>query len=273
MRLLIRAAVMMAFMLFAWQPSMIQAEDSWRIDRSHSVLEAKQDGLVSATETVRVDFGDNEVATLTKNIPLKYVYQDQTSFARVEVERVQRNQVDEPFEVRTHSNYVELIVGDERLTLKGEQEYQISYHLEGVLRDGDGIDQLVWFAAGGWSVPVVQATASVVLPVNSIGDTDCQVKRGDGEVQDGRCDSVVLADGQSRYVATSEVQAGGALLVSAEYEAGAIPFAQVQPTQLADWVEVYQRPLLFLGVASVVCVLLATGLWWFRRKYRSSASD
>src|SRR5690606_31406243 len=94
-------------------PGNIQAGSAWVVERSHSEIVVTKDGQVEIVETVRVNYGSNEVSGFQRIIPLKYTIDKQVAFAQVEVTNVQRNDVDEPYRVEGDRGELRLLIGDD----------------------------------------------------------------------------------------------------------------------------------------------------------------
>src|SRR5690606_35420673 len=153
---------------FILQPSQISAQGVWSVSRIHSEVVVNKDGQVEVIENIQVNYGENEVAGFTRSLPLKYTVNESVKFASVEIDSVQRNNVDEPFTVYSSNEVTEIAIGDSRLTLSGVQEYKIVYQVAGIIHHKGETDLLYWKTSGGWEHEVEQATATLTLPKDGL---------------------------------------------------------------------------------------------------------
>src|SRR5690606_17668550 len=94
-----------------------------------------------------------------------------------------------------------ITVGDDRLSLKGEQEYTFEYMVLGAVQRNGEVDRLIWQATGGWDVVVDQATATVILSKEGLDQPLCQVFDSEGHIKSDKCQSTYLSKTEGRYTA------------------------------------------------------------------------
>lgn len=239
-------------------PATIQANGAWIIERSHANISVGSDGKVTVHETVRANFQESQKTGITRTIPLRYVDGKQLDFVELEMKKVQRNKVDEPYRMEEVADATTIVVGDERLTLSGAQEYIFEYVLSGAARKSGKNDSMMVQVTGGWETAVQQSTATITLPKGGLLGQACSIFVENGDEDKDGCKSVGMSDSVSRYAATGTIPAYGSMLVRAEFDRGLVPITSIQPPTIRDWLDIYRQPLLIAsGVIAALALLIA----------------
>ena len=254
-----------------YSPLQVEAQTAWSINRVHTIVSVADTGSATITEDIRVDFADSQRTGFTRSIPLQYKQGNKTWFVKVEDVSVQRNKADEPFSVQSLQDVLVVNIGDERLTLKGEQRYTITYQVEGIVQRHTQ-DCIYWSTAGDFDIQVNQSTAELQLPENGLQDASCTILGGNSS-QDHECQAVKLSDKVARYSATKPLNRQQTMAIAAKLSPDSVPLTVVQPPSVADWFIVYRQPLLILGSISALSLLLASGLWLHKRRVDQAAQD
>jgi uncharacterized membrane protein len=157
--------------------SILAASDTgWTITNFHSDIQIHQDTTITVSEKIEVDFNNLQKHGIYRTIPVKY----RTNFGnnlniRLRLLSITDSQ-DQPLQVKTtrEGDNVKFRIGDPDRTITGAQEYRISYLVKQVVTKPTDKAELYWNVTGtDWPVPILQASASVTAPSDSIVDTIC----------------------------------------------------------------------------------------------------
>jgi uncharacterized protein (TIGR04222 family) len=159
------------------------AQDSgWVIERFDVDIAVADDGALTVTEDITVDFGGLERRGIFRMLPVRYEvsgYERQFEMP----DDLDPSQVHRVLEIdglqvsSTAPDDVDLTgpgltgttmtvrIGDEDTYVTGRQDYRISYVVRGALNRFEDVDELQWNATGDeWPVPILRARATVEAP-------------------------------------------------------------------------------------------------------------
>ena len=138
-----------------------------RVLSFHSDIEVRADGALLVTESIRVNARGEQIRRgIYRDFPTRYSGAYGRVLVPLQVLRVMRDGVDEPYRSEKQSNGERLFIGRSNFNLKpGEYEYRITYRTDWQLGYFDTHDELYWNVTGnGWAFPIDEASATVRLP-------------------------------------------------------------------------------------------------------------
>lgn len=175
------------------------ADEGWTITQLAIEYNVAKDGTITATETIRADFG-----SLQKHGIFRYFYErvpcgdpiagaqqplydcpsgynreysyDITSVTRLDGSKWKH-------EVSREAGKVTVKIGDADIFVSGPQDYVISYTLRGALDAYDDHGELYWDASGEWPVPIETFAISVKLPAGAEAYAICYQGYADSDEQ------------------------------------------------------------------------------------------
>jgi uncharacterized membrane protein YgcG len=151
-------------------------DTGWTITSFRSDIIIENDGLLSITETIDVDFFNLEKHGIFREIPVEYDYDgEQNRIYEMDVISVTDAEGDDwPYERSRNGANVQLKIGDPDETISGKQTYVITYELEGVLNAFPDHDELYWNVNGpDWPVPTEGVVATVSSEGGGINQVAC----------------------------------------------------------------------------------------------------
>ncbi|MFA5003872.1 MAG: DUF2207 domain-containing protein [Candidatus Saccharimonadales bacterium] len=210
-------------------------------------------GALAIHEQISVNFRDNNHGIL-RALPERYNGMPQ----HIVVEKVLMNGHAEPYTTYGSNGNLVLKIGDKNVTVTGDQNYEIDYRVENVMRFLGGTDELDWNVNGTqWQQPFTQVTARLHVPASlaqQLSGEACYV----GQYGSTLSDCTVAKQGDAIVFTTSRsLQAGETLTFKANVPAGYF----VKPTfkdKLAD----YARPILELTALPLIVFALAYAYWF-----------
>jgi hypothetical protein len=132
-----------------------------------SRITVNDDGTMRVRETIAVQVtGDAIHHGITRDFPTLYTVRGFHSSVGFEIESVQRDGTDEPYQTEDLTNGVRVRVGRADYELPpGRYTYGLTYRTSRQLGFLADHDELYWNVTGtGWAFPIELATATVVLP-------------------------------------------------------------------------------------------------------------
>lgn len=139
-----------------------------RIVAFHSNIGIAVDGTMTVTEIIRVRAEGNNIRRgIYREFPTSYRDRLGNRYnVRFRVTGLTRNGQPEPWESHARGNGVRIDFGDDSfLPVPAEHEYALTYETSRQLGFFDDHDELYWNVTGvGWSFPIDQASATVLLP-------------------------------------------------------------------------------------------------------------
>ncbi len=146
---------------------------AWNIDRYENDVMVNENGITAITETIHVDFKNEQRHGIFRDIPLKTKDQSGQSFKmHLHILDV----ADEtgkpwPYVVFSVDGLIRIRVGDPNMTLSGRQTYRITYNVEkGALRFYSDHDEFYWNLIGtAWDVDIKESENRIMIPIKASG--------------------------------------------------------------------------------------------------------
>ncbi len=130
-------------------------------------LTVNADGSLVVLEAIGYDFGPNERHGITRTIPTRVPYDDDSDrvYELSEVAVLSPTGAPDDVERSTSGGTTTLRIGDPDRTVSGLQDYRITYTVAGALNAFPDHAELYWNAIGAeWDVPIGSASVTVVTP-------------------------------------------------------------------------------------------------------------
>jgi uncharacterized membrane protein YgcG len=156
-------------------PALGGTEEGWVIRSFDAQYEIKPGGTVVATEDLRVDFGALERHGIFRDIPVEYVYNEESN-RRIDITDLSVTDGSDPvrFELIDGGPNLRIKIGDPDTFVSGEQRYVIHFTFNDGLNPFDDHDELFWNVTGNdWAVPIERASAEVTVPRAGIERITC----------------------------------------------------------------------------------------------------
>ena len=246
------------------QPAMAQAEE-WVINQFQSDITIQSTGIVLVEETIAVDFRV-EKHGIFRHLPYIYQGSEGEYYTKIDNVTVKRNNQDEPFAISNINGDLEIKIGDANKLISGQQSYQITYHVAGVLQAWPEYDELYWNITGNqWDVPIQTASAVFHLPQNGIIQHSCYVgPPGSSET----CPTEIVNDREVHFTADRTLPAGQGMTIAIGYTKDMVPILKVdKPLSIGEqlWLDAKQPLNILLAAGSLLLgISLPWWLWWKR---------
>lgn len=224
-----RIVFFLFFFLFFLFPQRTFAED-FTIDLFNSEITIQDNGTVGVSESVDVDFADNQKHGIYRDTPYAYKLEDGSYYTDVDVTSVKRNNREEPFEITTNDNNVRIRIGDPNKTISGRQSYTIIYTVKGVLRSYEDFpsDEFYWNVTGNeWETSIRRATARVTLAKPGLERIDCYQGLAESSTP---CIGNVINENVAEFSSDTLSPHEGMTIV-AGYKKGLFPILTVAPPE------------------------------------------
>lgn len=250
-------------LVFFFSSTTIYAQEDWVIDNFQSNINILEDGKISVTENIDVDFGSLEKHGIYRDIPYVYTQEGGKKFyTEVEISTVSSNGSSTPFEKSKTGGYIRLKIGDPDKTLSGKNAYIITYQVAGILRSFEEYDELFWNVIGSsWPVPVKQASVIINLPSGKISQITCfEGVKGSKKT----CLSNLVNDTSASFKTRGGLGVEEDLTVVVGYTKGLVPIIKIEPPRT-----VFSDILTLPSIASFLITLIISGgaafmLWWWQ---------
>jgi len=131
------------------------------------VVHVNTDASVDVDEDINYDFGDANKHGIYRDVPVIYKTKSGANM-RLDLQNI--SVVDgagQPYQFTTSSNGNDrrIKIGNPNVLITGSHLYVLHYSVPHAVGFFDGFDEIYWNAVGtGWTVPIYNATARVVLP-------------------------------------------------------------------------------------------------------------
>lgn len=237
------------------------AQADERILSFDSQITVQANASLTVRETIRVRAEGNEIKRgIYREFPQlyrdKWGLRQRTGF---QVTAVRRDGQNEPFHTKDAVNGTRIYIGQEAVLIPtGEHTYELEYRTDRQLGFFDNHDKLSWNVTGnGWTFPIDQATATVILPeratvMHSQAYTGPQGSQG----QDYDCQA---SANQASFSTTQSLKPYEGLTVVVIWPKGFV----TAPSPARQWLWRVQDNLgLFLGLAGLVLVLFYYSIAW-----------
>lgn len=247
-------------------PCSALAQETWVINDFQSDIVIAQDGAVVVSETLLVDFGNNQKHGIIRVLPYRYEdEQGKSTYTRVEDITVMQDGRKAEIDITKENQYISIRIGDPEETITGKHRYEIRYMVAGVLRAFEGFDELSWNVTGnGWEVPIASARATVRVPA-TILQTACY----EGPYGSRTPCATNTTQSQTVSFSSTNLSSGEGLTVAVGFESGVIPIIQVdKPPSLLDVLVSKNTWITFLLVSILgIGLLLRHGYRYGRDRY------
>lgn len=217
------AATAMVAVAAPSHPAAAQGSEE-RIREYRVELRIEEDGDLDVREVIAYDFGAQERHGILRTIPVRLRYDDRHDrLYPVEIVSVEGSPgAPDEYRVERGGGDLTLRIGDPDRTITGAHTYTIAYRVEAALNGFDDHDELYWNAVGAeWSVPVEQASVTVVAPT-----TILQVACFAGPEGSSLPCTAARSDGATARFTHEALGAFEALSVVAAIPAGVVPAPQ-----------------------------------------------
>lgn len=238
--------------IFAFPSAALAAET---IDSFNVKATLTSERLLSVTETVSYDFGDEYRHGIFREIPVTYLRNRATYKLRLERVTVTMDNAPIPFEISESGGTMTVKIGDPNETITGPHVYAISYQTDRAVTFFDGHGELYWNVTGdAWQVPVASSAFTIDLP-DAPAATACFT--GPFGSTESACD-IASRDRSVTISSTRLLNAGEGMTVVVGLPAGAVR----EPTT-------FEKILMILrdnGILAVPLIVLIAmwRLWWAR---------
>jgi Predicted membrane protein (DUF2207) len=238
-------------LLAVWSPHTALADSGWTIHQFDSMLTIEPNGVVDVRETITAEFTDSKHG-IYRDIPYAYTQADgSTKYVTLTLKSVTRNGASEDYAASSDNGIFEIIIGNGKRRITGEQVYEIDYEATGILSPYADFDELNWNVTGDkWGVPIEKASARVVLPSGEISQAACyEGVHGSTE----KCTSSIDTD-TAQFATTRSLSANEGMTVAAGYPKNLVPIL----TGTAPETTGFEIGLILRGIAAglVVSALL-----------------
>lgn len=149
---------LLAILIFVPNVFAIEKINSFDVD-----IVAHEDGLMTVTENIQYDFGENDRHGIFRTIPLVSKVGDLYRVIEVDFKEVKRDGKDEPYEVDKSAGETEVKIGDADVKISGSHNYIIIYEVKnGIGSNYEDHDEIYWNATGNdWEVEVEKASLKI----------------------------------------------------------------------------------------------------------------
>ncbi|HSP55732.1 MAG TPA: DUF2207 domain-containing protein, partial [Dehalococcoidia bacterium] len=157
------AALVLALAFVSTAPA--RADEGWVINSFDAAYTINEDGTVTATEDIRVDFGSLEKHGIFRDIPVEYKYDDQNN-RLIRLTNISVDDGSKPWQFEEQDNGINkrLKIGDPDALVSGPQRYRIQYTINQGLNPFADHDEFYWNVTGNES-PVTIGGASAKVTV------------------------------------------------------------------------------------------------------------
>jgi uncharacterized membrane protein YgcG len=255
-------------------PARVTADEGWVIRSFDARYSISEDGLVTVSEDIAVDFGSLEKHGIFRDIPVEYKYDaDSNRLISLLGIRVDDGAAPVPFEAITGGPNFRIKIGDPVKLVTGQQGYRISYTISGGLTAFADHDELYWNVTGNeWPVPIERAKAAVTVPGPIIQRVTCfQGPTGSIEPCSSSGD-----ESSAEFEASTVLASGSGLTFVVGLERGIV---QVPPPVLvaadrhdliavADFFKLNPATIVLSALTAVTVFGALARLWWIAGRDR-----
>ncbi|OIP86805.1 hypothetical protein AUK04_00075 [Candidatus Roizmanbacteria bacterium CG2_30_33_16] len=159
-----RLSTIIFVLFFLLSPKITHAE---QINDFNAKIQVNKNGSIIVEEKIVYNFGDLQKHGIFRDIPVIKTNKEGKKF-KLETNVIGvRDANNEPYDFTTNrqKNTIQIKIGSASKYVTGIVTYIISYDISGALTYYSDHDELYWNITGnGWQVPILKATAEVVLP-------------------------------------------------------------------------------------------------------------
>lgn len=237
---------------------------SWadeRILSFDSQITVQADTSLAVRETIRVRAEGNEIKRgIYREFPRLYLdkwgLRQRTGF---QVTAVRRDGQSEPFHTKNVINGTRVYIGQEAVLLPtGEHLYELEYRTDRQLGFFADHDELYWNVTGnGWTFPIDQVTATVILPERANAQPPEAYTGPQGSK--GRDYAFQAQANQASFRTTRALGPNEGLTIVVSWPKGFV----AAPTPVQQWLwRLRDNPGLFVGLAGLALVLFYYSIAW-----------
>jgi hypothetical protein len=136
------------------------------IRKFESVVRLQKNATLGVTESILMDFGNQNKHGIFRDIPVEYKRHDKTYTIDLKVLSV-TGATGQPLTVKvSRKGYnVDIRIGDANKTVTGKQLYNIHYQVKRAINFFDGKPEVYWNVTGNnWPFPIEKATGKFIPP-------------------------------------------------------------------------------------------------------------
>jgi hypothetical protein len=263
------------------------ADEGWTITQLAIEYTVAKDGTITATETIRADFGSLEKHGIFRyfyeRVPCgdpiagaqQPIYDCPSGYNReysYDIKSVTRLDGSTwKYEVSRQAGKVTVKIGDADILISGAQDYVISYTLRGALDAYDDHGELYWDASGEWPVPIETFAISVELPAGAEAYAICYQGYANSDEQ---CEAST-AGNVARFASNRELSSFEQVTIAVGWQPGVV---EIPAPMLEDrltigdlfTLDVFEWGGLILSF--IAGVVLVGSAWWTYGRDRSYTS-
>lgn len=233
-----------------------------RITAYHARIEVAKDGTLTVTETIRANVEGNQIKRgIFRDIPLT-LRNDDGSTRRVgfDLVSVKRDRRTEPYRTETINGGIRIYTGAADVFLPpGSHSFEITYSTDRQIRFLEDHVELYWNVTGnGWSFPIDEASATVILPEGVEADELAAYTGPLGSTASNA--SATEQDDRPYFVTTRPLAAAEGLTIAVKMPEGSID----PPGLVAENLGFIRDHLgVVIGFAGLLLVgLYYSRMWW-----------
>ncbi len=150
------------------------ADSPWVINNFNSNINIEKSGKIIIEEKINLNFKTLEKHGIYRDIPIVYNQNGKKIYTKLQVLKIEKNDVPEKYSVSNNGNNLRIRIGDPNKTVHGFQEYSIIYSVIGVISSHKDFDEFYWNVTGNnWEADILHTEAKITLPENLIIQTSC----------------------------------------------------------------------------------------------------
>ncbi|HSN44630.1 MAG TPA: DUF2207 domain-containing protein, partial [Propionibacteriaceae bacterium] len=248
------------------------AASNWKISRYHSTVTLATDGLATVVVDFDFDFGNESGHGPYVLLPFRQGLADDPDRWRDLTTKVVSitSGTGAPVDLKkeTQGSILSLRIGDEDKTVRGVQNYVVTYTARGFIEPNQatsGLDEFNWNAVGeGWEVPLNNVSVDVTGPA-AIRRTACFA----GTDYSGPC-TTTSGSGNTAHFEVAKLNPGQGMQVVAGFPKGT--FVGAEPTFSKRYRIGNMFPVTPV-TAGLTALLSALGLGWVVARVRRNGRD
>ncbi len=204
------------------------ASASWNFPSIDQTIEIQESGKIRVTETIIADFTQDAHRGIYREIPVHYKDEFGNPFnLRFKLISVtDENGNPQPIDSQGRDLFADdyyLRIGDAEVWLNDKETYVITYEIERAINYFDDHDELYWNVFSYWEVPVLNSTATVILPEDvdtSKMQTECFTGYYGGT--ESTCDAEIINGHTFKYTGKQIFEPGDGFTIVAGWPKGLV---------------------------------------------------
>lgn len=155
-------AIIISGVIFSGQS--VQAEEAIQNYKTDIII--GKDASVNIVETIEYNFGNTLKHGMSRNIPIKYLTDDNTwRSIKIKNIKVLMDGRSVKYRKSRQGRNLKIKIGDANKNITGKHSYQISYTVDGAINYFTEHDELYWNVIGSeWEVPIKNANVNMQAP-------------------------------------------------------------------------------------------------------------